>query len=481
MSRFVDQLHNMGYKNLISFIRELSSTLTIEQVDRVLVRLGSDSYLDHRNNSRTVNNKNPFVSYQTVCHNGDSYNLKYFLNKHQFYCYTGCKKKYDIIALVTIALNVKAIRAIEYTVEVCGLSNSEIKLIYKTIGLKLKKTTKVESSSIESFGDMLSDEDLGLVPEYYVSNDDSEIGDDDSFELVMLEEDSDTESYYEDIIMMKRMSKENNCVANISNISNISHNATQDNCEPQIEQKCYESILGHYSPKMKLEWRREGILLHTFQLFGCRTDSQKHRVIIPHKNAEGEYVGIRVRNFESKHLEGKVRRKYVPLTTKMETSDELGNKSDKLVTLSHPTGDHLYGFYENKETIRKRQRIIIFEGEKSVLKMHSIFGDNESVAVCGGTLSTAGVKFNQQLKIILESGAKEIIIAYDKLFEGDIGSDEEYNERKKLGERLAIWKTMFNVGVIWDMNGLLKKGDSPIDLGKEVFEELMKECVVMIS
>ena len=60
----------------------------------------------------------------------------------------------------------------------------------------------------------------------------------------------------------------------------------------------------------------------------------------------------------------------------------------------------------------------MFEGEKSVLQMDTIYGNhNLSVATCGSNFSM------EQKKILIDLGVNEITLAYDKQFK--ILNDEE--------------------------------------------------------
>jgi DNA primase len=175
-----------------------------------------------------------------------------------------------------------------------------------------------------------------------------------------------------------------------------------------------------------------------------------------------------VRNFQEKYLTGEHKRKYCPLTTHV---------NGKLVTLLHPLGDNFYGIFENQQCIRECKQVIVFEGEKSVVKMHGFYGENNnSLAICGSALSGMKISLNKQMQLLMGLGVETIVIAYDKLFEL-FGNSEELKKRKIMSEKMQVWKLLFNVKVIWDTEGLLEKGDSPVDKGIEVFEKLLGNAV----
>lgn len=203
------------------------------------------------------------------------------------------------------------------------------------------------------------------------------------------------------------------------------------------------------------EWLKDGISKETMDKFGIKFSPEKMAVIIPHHNINGEVVGIRVRNLESYAVE--CFGKYTPLY--------VGGKM-----YNHQLGHNLYGVDKNKEAIKRFKKVIVFEGEKSVLQMDTIYGDNSiAVALCGSSMSRI------QMKMLYDLGVEEVIFALDKQYETKA---EEVKWAKKV-ERNA--KPLAELGVlttkIWDdlKDGLLGHKDSPIDKGKNVYEKLVKK------
>ena len=99
---------------------------------------------------------------------------------------------------------------------------------------------------------------------------------------------------------------------------------------------------------------------------------------------------------------------------------------------NHPLSFNLYNLNKSKDNIKKIQKVIIVEGEKSCLKYASYFGaENDiTVATCGQNL------LNYQMELLYNVGAKEYIIAWDRE-----GAKEDkskyvkkfYNLQKKYG------------------------------------------------
>ena len=139
---------------------------------------------------------------------------------------------------------------------------------------------------------------------------------------------------------------------------------------------------------------------------------------------------------------------------------------------NHPLGFNLYNLNNAKENIRKMEKAIVFEGEKSSLLYQSYFGidNNIAVACCGSSLSS------YQVSLLKACGAKEIIIAFDRQFEQI--SDNEFTHLKrnllKLGQK---YNNEVNLSFIFDKHMITNYKDSPIDCGKDIFLQLFKERI----
>lgn len=218
-----------------------------------------------------------------------------------------------------------------------------------------------------------------------------------------------------------------------------------------------QGIIHIFSNHPCVEWLREGISEQTMKKYDIKFSLEDSSIVIPHHNIHGKIVGIRNRNL----IPSKIRKfgKYVPMFIygKM---------------YSHPIGENLYGLDKNKEAIKKYKRVVIFEGEKSVLQMDSVYGDKSiGVAVCGSSFS----RF--QMKMLLDLGVEEFIFAFDKQYE----NEEEEKEWSDKIYRLAQPLLKFGVKVtkIWDNleEGLLGYKNSPFDKGGKVYSKLVKNRV----
>ena len=208
-----------------------------------------------------------------------------------------------------------------------------------------------------------------------------------------------------------------------------------------------ESILNTFYSISIVEWLNEGISKEIMDLFEIKYSIDNNSIIIPCRDIESRLVGIRCRNLNEKIIE---------------EYGKYGVYTDNLSKISYKclTGKLLYGLNINKKRIRENKTIIIVEGEKSVLKSKTWFGDNDiTVASYGANLT------NFQIEIIKSLGVKKIIFAYDK----------EYNE-KILNKIENIYKKtalLFDVYYINDDKNLLKEKDSPLDNGEKIYRELL--------
>lgn len=112
--------------------------------------------------------------------------------------------------------------------------------------------------------------------------------------------------------------------------------------------------------------------------------------------------------------------------------------------------------------------------EKSCLLYKSYFGlDNDiSVACCGSSLSA------YQVQLLMEAGAEEIIIAFDRQFQ-EIGDKEFKHLKANLLKLHNKYKNYVKITFIFDSKMLTGYKDSPIDLGPEIFLKLFKERIVL--
>lgn len=226
-----------------------------------------------------------------------------------------------------------------------------------------------------------------------------------------------------------------------------------------------EAVLSYFDDRSFYEgWIEEGISIRSMIKYDICWDELNEHIIIPHRDKDGRIVGIRRRTLKEDELN--MGNKYMPLFF-------CGKE------YAHSLGSNLYGLDKNKKAIEKSKKIIIVESEKSVLLSDTYYGKNSvTVATCGFNISPI------QLQLIIQSGAEEVILGFDKDFndndflvtEKRIGKDYEnfLRYKNKLQSFCRLVSPYAKVSYIQDLEGLLKIKDSPFDRGKEVFERLLE-------
>lgn len=179
-------------------------------------------------------------------------------------------------------------------------------------------------------------------------------------------------------------------------------------------------------------WESEGISKESLSRFQVMYDSYSDRLVYPIRNISGDIVNIGGRTLDP-DWKSKGLRKYNYF-------------------FQWGTMDTIYGIAENMPYIKEKKEIILFEGCKSVL-----IADSWGIRNCGSLLTS---HLNpHQLKILAKLGCR-VVFALDK--DVNIRADHNINKLKQY----------VNVEYICDMTDLLSAKDSPVDKGKEVFEQL---------
>ena len=182
-----------------------------------------------------------------------------------------------------------------------------------------------------------------------------------------------------------------------------------------------------------------------------------NQIVLPHRDKDQRLIGVRGRYLDEEDVEriGK----YVPLYVEGKF-------------LRHELGNNLYGIHINQRRIMESKKILLVEGEKSLLQSHSYLGDKDfSCATCGSNITS------RQIDLMLHYlDVEELILGYDKEFHAP-ESWEANIYRNKLLKKIAPIIPYIKVSVLWDKNGLLGYKDSPTDKGKDVLEQMLDERI----
>ena len=183
------------------------------------------------------------------------------------------------------------------------------------------------------------------------------------------------------------------------------------------------------------------------------------QITIPHYDKNNRFIGLRGRALCAEEAEKYG--KYSPIKING-------------ILYNHPLGMNLYNLNNSKYNIRLLKKALVFESEKACLQYQSYFGiENDiSVACCGSSLSI------YQVHLLVESGAEEIIIAFDRQFQEK--NDDEFKQLiKKYKSFYNKYKNYVLISFIFDKNMITSYKSSPVDEGPDKFLKLFKERIVL--
>lgn len=210
------------------------------------------------------------------------------------------------------------------------------------------------------------------------------------------------------------------------------------------------SDLNRFVDKLPYAWIKEGISVDTMRKYHIGYYPLLDCTTIPVFDKEGELLGVRSRFWREEDIE---LGKYRPIWT-LERDYKL------------PTGSVLYGLYQNQEAIKATHEVKLFEGEKSVMQMESILGQNNAVAMFGCNLS------KMQLQQLIELEVERYVVCLDKW-----GSEEDKARWRKDVDKIVKMCRPYGEVVVIDNYEELDYKDSPSDKGKEVWEKIWQELI----
>lgn len=208
-----------------------------------------------------------------------------------------------------------------------------------------------------------------------------------------------------------------------------------------------DDILNNYLNIGNELWQRDGINLHTQKLFNVCFDIENNSIIFPWRNDRGEIIAIKSRYN--------------------------GTPPDGMSKYYYPIGGNisysLYGYSENYEYLYGNT-VYIGESEKFTQQLATM-GYRNAVSLGSNSLS------ERQAKLLLSLRPKQIFWMLDE------GLDKEYTIKN--AEMIKNISSMINVPQFWwnyDLDIDITQGSkvSPGDLGKEKFDEIIKEQMEQI-
>lgn len=212
------------------------------------------------------------------------------------------------------------------------------------------------------------------------------------------------------------------------------------------------------------DWLDEGISPETHRKYQVKYNPSLGSAVFPHYDIEGNCVGIRQRLMADDDI--KNLGKYRPY-----------NKGDNYY--SSPLSFYTFGLNHNAENISRVKKAIIYEGEKSTMKMDDVLGPNNNISV-----ASFGMNFSRhQFEGLRELGVEEIVIGFDRQFEtvteptmitkifsrGFIEMMEVFESVERRVGDLGV-----KITYMLDVELISEHKSSPIDSGIETFDHLYK-------
>jgi DNA primase len=215
----------------------------------------------------------------------------------------------------------------------------------------------------------------------------------------------------------------------------------------EMEVQLYpEEVLQEYGNSPNLLWLQDGISLAVQRKWNVGYDVESQRITFPIRTPTGEIMAIKGRaNFELSEFEPKY-----------------------LYLYQGPMSQTLFGFSENFESLYEGD-ILIFESEKSVLKLDS-WGYNNAVALGSNSLSTA------QSKLLMSLNPRSITFMLDNNLplentKRNVEVLQEFCKMRTLD--IKFWN--------WEYNFDLDEKAAPCDGSKEEFVYILENEIEDVS
>lgn len=210
-------------------------------------------------------------------------------------------------------------------------------------------------------------------------------------------------------------------------------NRKHDKVTNFVRKPLKNDIMLMYEKRPIVEWLNEGISQEVLDKYQVRYCDLDNTIAFPIFDNDGNIINIKKRTLNKNYKKLKIT-KYINVY-----------KVGKL--------DYLFGFALNKDKYDDYKDLILFESEKSVMKLES-FGLYNGLAV-----STSSISKEQAISLI--NTGKNIVIAMDK--------DVTLSHIRKNFQYLINFT---NTYVMLDYDNLLDEKDAPIDKGIDTFMRL---------
>ena len=228
------------------------------------------------------------------------------------------------------------------------------------------------------------------------------------------------------------------------NLAKLRNNEKSDDADMVCRIILPQNTMDNFSDETPQEWVDEGIDADVMKLYGVRVDHKANRIVYPVYDKNGNLIAVKGRTRYSNY-------KQLGLQKYM-FYQKIGNL------------DFFVGWQEAMFMIDITKEVYLFEGIKSCMKAYS-WGYQNSLSCETSHISDG------QIKWLIQHDIKTVNICFD--------SDAKIKEIKK---NISTLKKFLNIYLIVDKRGLLGGKEakaSPVDKGKDTWERLLKERVLL--
>lgn len=213
------------------------------------------------------------------------------------------------------------------------------------------------------------------------------------------------------------------------------------------------AILSAFDHLYPTEWLEYGITRDSMDKFGIGWYARQACISIPVVQ-NGQLVGVRGRYTRQQDVDNG---KYRPIAMLDGT------------VLKFSTNQCLYGLDQNKSAIEKCRQVLLFEGEKSILKADSWHIHN-ALAVFGSNIS------KRHIEMLLELGVNDVILCFDSDYK-QVGDNDFQFFVAKMRKLAGKLRGYFNVSIIYNNQGYDGYKYSPVDFDRWQFDKLYESRV----
>lgn len=198
----------------------------------------------------------------------------------------------------------------------------------------------------------------------------------------------------------------------------------------KLLQRIKKILLQKSMPKEFLDYfKKDGITRQTlqrFNIYACEQGFYKNRAIIPFYNQNGQIVGFNAVDYigKQKWIEQNIK-KFICINGQKQLTQQVIEQIKKrykkvMFCPGFSSGNHLFGYYENKEYLKGVDYLVLVQGERDCLKLM------QQGIPC---VALHGINLSKEQSLMIEKiSNKEVFLGFDMDQAGNRGCESAYKE-----------------------------------------------------